>query len=500
MIGIPLPEFKRWIQSTGGVTLLLALTSAFALPPSVSKELKAAGIPAANVSVVVQEVGAPQPLLAERAGVQVNPASVMKLVTTYAALELLGPAYRWHTEAYLDGENLVLRGQGDPTLIYESFWMLLRALRSRGLADIRGDLVLDRSWLGAVPDVRIDDDTFRPYNVPPDALLVNFKSVRFNFLPQYQRNFVHVFAEPALPGLQIVSDLKIVERGCPEGRAFRELIGANFQARPPRAVFTGLYPASCGERDMNVALHEPDDYVGAMLRQLWTEMGGKWEDRNGRPGNVRNGTASATAQLLYTHESEPLSQVVRDINKFSNNVMARQLYLTIGAEAAGAPALPEKSAAAIRAWLAAKKLRIPELVLENGSGLSRLERISAGGLASILLAAWRSPVMPELVASLPVAATDGTMRKRLRDSPAAGQAHLKTGLLSDVRSIAGYVLDKHGKRYVVVMIVNHPKAPEALEALDALVAWVQDGPRRSRGATGPARPTSGPPGASRPGP
>src|SRR5690349_15605255 len=153
MIGIPLPEFKRWIQSTGGVTLLLALTSAFALPPSVSKELKAAGIPAANVSVVVQEVGAPQPLLAERAGVQVNPASVMKLVTTYAALELLGPAYRWHTEAYLDGENLVLRGQGDPTLIYESFWMLLRALRSRGLADIRGDLVLDRSWLGAVPDV-----------------------------------------------------------------------------------------------------------------------------------------------------------------------------------------------------------------------------------------------------------------------------------------------------------------------------------------------------------
>jgi D-alanyl-D-alanine carboxypeptidase/D-alanyl-D-alanine-endopeptidase (penicillin-binding protein 4) len=480
----------------GALTLLSVLTSAWALPPSVLKELKAVGIPAANVAVVVQEVGAPSPQLAERANVQVNPASLMKLLTTYAALELLGPAYRWRTEAYVDGEHLVLRGQGDPKLDYENFWLLLRALRSRGLADIRGDLVLDRTWLGAAPNVRIDDDSFRPYNVIPDALLVNFKSVRFNFLPQYERNFVQVFAEPALPGLQIVNQLKIVERGCPEGRAFRDLIGASFQARPPRADFTGVYPASCGERDMNVALHEPEDYVGAMARQLWTEMGGKWEDRNGRSGTVRNGVASPTARLLYTHESAPLAQVVRDINKFSNNVMARQLYLTIGAEAAGAPAVPEKSEAAIRAWLAAKKLRIPDLVLENGSGLSRTERLSAGSLAAILQAAWRSPVMPELMASLPVAAADGTMRKRLRSSPAAGQAHLKTGLLSDVRSIAGYVLDRHGRRHVVVMIVNHPRAPESQEALDALVAWVQDG----GAARVPARPRSDRPGASRPGP
>ena len=370
MIRTLLPDFKHWIQTAGGLTLLLALTSVFALPPSVSKELKAVGIPASSVAVVVQEVGAAQPLLAARATAAVNPASLMKLVTTYAALELLGPAYRWRTEASLDGEHLVLRGQGDPKLNYESFWMLLRALRGRGLSEIRGDLVLDRSWLGPVADSRIDDDSFRPYNVPPDALLVNFKSVRFNFLPQYERNFVQVFAEPALPGLQIVNELKIVERGCPEGRAFRDLVGASFQSRPPRAAFTGVYPAACGERDLNVALHDPEDYVGAMVRQLWTEMGGSWA------GTVRQGTASAAARLLYTHESEPLSQIVRDINKFSNNVMARQLYLTIGAEAAGAPALPEKSAAAIHAWLAAKRLRVPELALDNGSGLSRTERIS----------------------------------------------------------------------------------------------------------------------------
>jgi D-alanyl-D-alanine carboxypeptidase/D-alanyl-D-alanine-endopeptidase (penicillin-binding protein 4) len=450
--------------------------------------LKAVGIPSSSVAVVVQEVGAARPSLAERAGVSVNPASLMKLVTTYAALELLGPAYRWKTEAYVDGEHLVLRGTGDPKLNYESFWMLLRALHGRGVREIRGDVVLDRSWFGSVADGRIDDDTFRPYNVAPDALLVNFKSVRFSFMPQFERNFVHVFAEPALPDLQIVNELKIVERSCPEGRAFRELIGASFQPRPPRAAFTGVYPAACAERDINVALYEPEDYVGAMIRQLWSEIGGRWT------GTLRNGIASPTAQLLYTHESEPLSQVVRDINKFSNNVMARQLYLTLAAETGGAPAEPEKAARAIRDWLAAKKLPAHELVLENGSGLSRAERISAGSLAAILQAAARSAVMPEFMASLPVAGADGTMRKRMRGAPGAGQAHIKTGLLSDVRSIAGYVLDKHGRRHVVVMIVNHPRAPESQEALDALISWVHEGPRS------PARSISDRPGVSRRGP
>lgn len=482
-----------------GLPVLLALTPGSAaaqlLPISVANELRTVGIPHSNISVVVQEAGTAVPVLSVRAGISVNPASLMKLVTTYAALELLGPAYRWRTEAYVDGPNLVLRGQGDPKLNYESFWMLLRSLRSRGLRDIPGDVILDRTWLGDVPDGRIDDDSFRPYNVAPDALLVNFKSVRFYFMPEYLSNTVRVFAEPALPGMQIVNELRIVERSCPEGRAFRELIGARFQPRPALAAFTGVYPASCGERDVNVALHEPEDYVEAMIRQLWTELGGRWS------GSVRHGSPGPDARLVYTHESEALSQVVRDINKFSNNVMARQLYLTLGAEAGGAPAVPEKAAAAIRAWLAGKKLRVPELVLENGSGLSRAERISAGNLAALLQAAWRSAVMPEFVASLPLAAADGTMRKRLRGAPAAGHAHIKTGLLSDVRSIAGYVLDKRGRRYVVVMIVNHPRAPESQEALDALLAWVHDGAGRRHGTTiGPARPRPGPHDASRPGP
>jgi D-alanyl-D-alanine carboxypeptidase/D-alanyl-D-alanine-endopeptidase (penicillin-binding protein 4) len=464
---------------------LLALTSALpgaaALPKPVLQALKGVGVPPSSVGAVVQEIGAARPALSVRAAEPMNPASVMKLVTTYAALELLGPAYRWKTEVYLDGSDVVLKGYGDPKLNYESFWMLLRSLRGRGVREIRGDVVLDRSHFGPVANGRIDSDSFRPYNVTPDALLVNFKSLRFTFIPSESE--VRVYSEPALPGLQIVNALKIGPGHCPEGRAFRDLIQAEFQSRPPRASFTGSYPALCGEKDLNVALHAPEDYVAAMIRQLWAEMGGLWT------GTVREGVASPGARLVYTHDSESLAEIVRDINKFSNNVMARQLFLTLAAEMGGAPARPENARHAVSQWLSLKKISAPELVMENGSGLSRIERASPATLAALLQVAWRSSVMPEFVSSLPVVAADGTMRKRLLGERVAGHAHIKTGLLQDVRSIAGYVLDRHGRRHLVVMVVNHPRAPEAQAAMDALLTWVYEGP------TAPAAPTGGPRGA-----
>ena len=454
------------------------------LPQPVLQALKAAGIPAGSVGAVVQEVGAARPLLSHEARDSMNPASVMKLVTTYSALELLGPAYRWRTEVYADGNDVVLKGYGDPKLNYESFWMLLRNLRGRGLRELRGDLVLDRSWFGQVADGRIDDDSFRPYNVAPDALLVNFKSLRFTFVPA--DSAVKVFAEPALPGLEIVNTLKLAEGGCPEGRAFRSLLQADFQSKPPRASFTGAYPLVCGEKELNVALYEPQEYVAAMVKQLWAEMGGTWA------GVVRQGSASPGARLLYVHESEPLSEIVHDINKFSNNVMARQLYLTLAAESGGAPARPEAALRAIRQLLTIKGIKAPELVIENGSGLSRVERASAGTIAAVLHAAWRSAVMPEFVSSLPVVAADGTMKKRMLGEAVAGHAHIKTGLLQDARSIAGYVLDRQGRRHLVVMIINHPRASaEGQPALDAMLAWVYEAPRARAPATG-GRPSASP--------
>jgi len=463
--------------------LAAALAAPFAgardLPKPLSQALRAASVPQANVSIVVQELGARRPLLAHNAGAPMNPASAMKLVTTLAALELLGPAYRWKTEVYAAGTlsggvlegDLYLKGYGDPKLDYESFWMLLRALRGRGLREIRGDLVLDRSFfapLAADPN-GFDGEGLRPYNVLPDALLVHYKSLRFAFLPEPAREAVRIYVEPRPPGLAVANSLLLSGGNCVEGRAFRDMLQAEFApGPPPRAAFSGRYPIACGEKELNVALLAPNDQVAGVLRELWPEMGGAWQ------GRVRDGEVPADAQLLYTHASAPLSDIVRYINKYSNNVMARQLFLTLATASSEPPARPELAAEAVRHWLSVKDIHAGELTIENGSGLSRTDRISAEHLAALLQEGWRSAVMPEFVSSLSLVAFDGTMRKRMQGDPVAGQAHIKTGLLSDVRALAGYVLDKKGRRKAVVMLMNHPNAPEAEAATDELLRWAYE--------------------------
>ncbi|MEW5888856.1 MAG: D-alanyl-D-alanine carboxypeptidase/D-alanyl-D-alanine endopeptidase [Pseudomonadota bacterium] len=445
------------------------------LPTPVAQALRAAAIAPAHVALVVQEVGARLPRISHNADRSMNPASVMKLVTTYAALELLGPAYTWRTEVYADGTvdngvltgDLVLRGSGDPKLTLENFWLLLRRLRERGIRDIRGDLVLDRSLFAplAHDPAAFDQEPLRPYNVGPDALLLNYKTVRLQFVPDGTKNIVTVTAEPHPPQLDLVNLLRLSDGPCHDWRADLR-VDALPTAGGARLVLTGSYPAACGEHQRHFSLLEHGQYVLGVFRQLWEELGGRLQ------GGLREGPVPATAQLVTVAQSPALAEIVRDVNKFSNNVMARQLLLTLGAERVRQPAQPQDGELAVRAWLLDKGLSFPELVLDNGSGLSRAARISADSLARLLVAAYRSPVMPEFIASLPVVAVDGTMKKRVTDKSVAGHAHIKSGTLEGVRAIAGYVLDRRGRRQVVVFLVNHANAAAAQPAQDALLQCV----------------------------
>ncbi|HEX9674006.1 MAG TPA: D-alanyl-D-alanine carboxypeptidase/D-alanyl-D-alanine-endopeptidase [Burkholderiales bacterium] len=467
------------LMAVAAVLLAAALPRAHAqtdfLPVSVARALAQADIPEHAAAFYVHEIGAERPLLAAGATRPMNPASSIKLVTSYAALELLGPAFQWVTEAYAAGTlrggvlegDLVLKGRGDPKLTLENFWLLLRSLRSRGLREIRGDLVLDRTYFAASDHdpARFDEKPTRPYNTGPDALLVNFKAVRLSFVPDDEAGVVRILAEPALPQVQIVNRLKLVDGPCGDW-VNRLKVDAQGGSAATRLAFRGRYAASCGEQTRSYSVLPHAHYVLGLFRVLWHELGGKFA------GTVRDGTVSADARPIASVESPALAQVVRDMNKFSNNVMARQLYLTLGAETAGEPATAEKAGRVIRDWLAGKGLSFPEMILENGSGLSRVERISARHLGQLLLSSFQSPVMPEFIASLPLAAMDGTMKKRLADADVAGQAHIKTGSLTGVRSIAGYMLDARGRRWVVVSIVNHPNAGNAQAAQDALLTWI----------------------------
>ena len=438
------------------------------LPQPVIQALQQAGVPASTVGVHVYDLTAGRPLLAYGADRALNPASLMKLLTTFAALEVLGPAHTWRTEAWADGTlngerlegSLFFKGYGNPKLTLETMWLFLRDIRNRGVRDIAGDLVLDRSYFTLEPHdpAEFDNEPIRPYNVGPDALLFNFKSFRLQFLPDEAAGVVSVYAEPPLPQVSIVNNLMLGIGPC-DVWPDKPLVEEN------RLTFNGVFPANCGEKAKFFSLLAPHEYFGTVFRQLWQDLGGSLT------GNVVDGVVPPTARLLAANESPPLAEVIRDINKYSLNVMARHIFLSLGA-AEGAPLTGEKAERALRAWIASRNFSFPELVLDNGSGLSRTARITALHLNELLVAAWGSPLMPEFVASLPLVAHDGTMRKRLPASPVAGRAHIKTGYLDNVRSIAGYLQDASGRMLAVVFIINHPSARYAQRAQDALLEWL----------------------------
>jgi len=475
-------------RSACGLALVLCAVLALAparaagqsLPRPVADALRQAGVATSSVAVWVQPLGSRQPTLSFNPDAPLNPASLVKLLTTYVALETLGPAYRWETGVYMAGTledgtlsgHLILKGAGDPKLTLEQFWLLVRNLRERGIRNLEGDLVLDRSAFEHTPHdpAAFDDEPLRPYNVGPDALLVNFKAVAFHFVPEAGGSAIRVIAEPRPHPLEIVSLVRPSKGRCGDWRAQLrpEFAPAAAPRKAFRALFTGSYPVSCGERAWNIALFSHRDYVAGLFRQLWEEMGGRWQ------GGVHDGFVPSDATLVYTHKSPPLADIVRDVNKFSNNVMARQLFLTLGANGSDAPASLAAARAAVEATLAMRGIDTRGLVIDNGSGLSRRSRVSARTFAQLLGTAYASATMPEFMASMPVVAVDGTMRKYLKYDSVAGQAHIKTGSLSGVRGIAGYVLDRKGVRQLVVMIVNDANAGQARPATEALLRWVYD--------------------------
>ncbi|HEY5682204.1 MAG TPA: D-alanyl-D-alanine carboxypeptidase/D-alanyl-D-alanine-endopeptidase [Sulfuricaulis sp.] len=458
-----------------------ATPGADSLPAPVAAVLRDNGFPTRGFSLYVHEIGETNPALAISADVPRLPASTIKLLTTLAALEELGPAWRWKTEAYVtepvrDGRlagDLYIKGYGDPYLVIEHFWRFLRALRAEGLETIDGNLILDQGHfereMGDPAD--FDNQPLRAYNVLPAALLVNFQAVNFRFIPEPRAKRVLIVADPLPANVEVENRVALTDAPC---RGWARALGLKLrhEADSTWVVFSGRYDADCGSHELFRVVSEPAPYILGLFRTLWTQLGGRFQ------GGVRERTVPAGASLYYTAWSPPLGDIIRSVNKFSNNVMARQMLLTLGAEQAGAPGTTEKGIQAVREWLKRRNLIFPELVLENGAGLSRTETITARHLAQVLLAGWHSPYMPEYISSLAVAAMDGTLRRRFSDAEFEGQMHLKTGSLRDVRSVGGYVLDRAGRRVVVVCLHNHPMAdsPAGERVQEAVLKWVHERP------------------------
>lgn len=462
---------------------LLAVAQARAeLPPPLQRALDDAGIPAGAASLVVQPLAGGPRRLEHRADEPMQPGSVIKLVTTLVGLEQLGPTWRGRTrllaagpvrDGVLEGD-LVLQGQADMDLTWQALQALLQHARHRGLLEVRGALVLDRSFFRPTRTDKglpaFDDGPEFAYNVVPDALLVDQNLLRLDVFADPQRGLQLVPVTP-LAGVRLTHELTLVEGDCArwdEGWKPPEL-------RPQKAmrsldvVLRGSWPLAC-DRSLALNLIDRDEFIGRLVRSLWQGMGGRWR------GPVREGRAPPEATVLAERQSRPLAELVRSINKTSDNAMTRTLYLALGQASPGdeAETTAARADRAVRQWLAARGIDAAGLVLDNGSGLSRSERLSAAQLAAVVRAGATGRWAPEFLSSLPIVGLDGTMRRRLTQGPAAGWARLKTGTLRNVVALAGTVPDATGQPQVVVALFNHDRAsPRQMRpVIDAWIDWI----------------------------
>lgn len=445
------------------------------LPVGVRSVLNLRQVPPDSLSIHVEDVETGKVVLEYLAATPRNPASTMKLLTTLVALDTLGPSYRWKTDVYALGEveggrldgDLLLKGYGDPFLVTERFWQMLRSIRRAGIDEIAGDLLIDDSYfdIGTYDAGAFDSQPLRAYNVSPNGLLTNFKVVRYWFEPNGQS--VKVSVDPALDNLRVTNQLRVAPGSC---RGYQRGISVSGNGSDDEVTFSGKFPGGCERYAMDRAVLSHNEFTYGLFRLLWSESGGRFD------GTLKNTVVADDLEPLLSFESLPLFEMIARVNKHSNNVMARQVLYTLSAEVLGPPGTESGGRDVIAKWLGDNGLEPGKLAFENGAGLSRESRITAVDMAALLRFAWKQPYMPEYLASMSLTGLDGTLSRRFLDSELVGKAHLKTGSLDHVTAIAGYVQARSGRRFTIVVMQNYKdihRGPGE-EVQEALLRWLYE--------------------------
>ncbi|HSN52542.1 MAG TPA: D-alanyl-D-alanine carboxypeptidase/D-alanyl-D-alanine-endopeptidase [Woeseiaceae bacterium] len=458
-----------------GSLVSIAIAEPTELPQPVRHILDIRKVPHDSLSVFVQDVDSGEVVLSWHDDVPRNPASTMKLLTTLVALDRLGPTYRWVTDIFALGDiedgrlegDLLIRGGGDPFLVTERVWQMLRLVRQAGIHEIDGNLLLDDSYFDVPPydPAEFDRQPLRAYNVGPNALLMNFKVVRYWFEPDHDRNAVRVWVDPPLENLKVENKLALSRGYC---GGYQRGITITANEAIDKMIFSGRFPTGCKSYAMDRTALSHNEFAYGLFTSVWRESGGEFR------GGWMKATAPDDVEPIVSFESLPLAEIIARVNKNSNNVMARHLLYTLSAEVLGAPGTESGGRKVVEDWLADTGIELPTLTLDNGAGLSREARVSAREFGALLELAWRKPYMPEYLASMAVSGLDGTLRRRFDDAALTGQAHLKTGSLDHVSAIAGYLQAKSGRRFAVVMLHNYENVHRGPgeEAQAALLRWL----------------------------
>lgn len=459
-----------------------SLRSAERAPPEVLRALAQAGLPESSLGVVAHPLQPPspwRPALRLQPDVPMQPASTMKLVTAVVALDQLGPNRRGRSELLADGVQqgdvlsgpLYLRGVADPDLDWGALWLMLRSLREQGVREISGGLTIDRSrYQPARLDIGVppfDEAPEFQYNVIPDALYLNGELLSFVLSADDARLSARVF--PAWPGLRVdASAVTLTQAACRDWEDGWLLPEVADEGGQQVVKLRGTFPARCSVAP-ELNLFDRQRVAAQAVRQIWRELGGVLAGPDGEAA------APAGARVLASHQGRPLAELLRGTLKRSDNPATRMIFLELGVARPGAAPGDTRAAAAaaVQDWFAAQGLAADGLVMDNGSGLSRSERITPAQMAGLLEVAQRGRNAPELMSGLPLAGVDGTMSRRLRGTPAEGRARLKTGTLRNAVGLAGYVPDSQGRLWVVAALLNDEKASaKGRPVLDALIDWI----------------------------
>jgi serine-type D-Ala-D-Ala carboxypeptidase/endopeptidase (penicillin-binding protein 4) len=445
------------------ILIFMLLSAALAVPASgdglpdrPQAVVKQQLVPDEAVTVVVRDAASGESLIEMNPKTPRIPASVMKIVPTFAALDILGPAYTWKTRAYADGPiargvlkgNLYLQGGGDPEMSIERWWRFVSDLRQSGLRTIEGDIVIDDTLFAPIEEKPGDFDgrPYRTYNVLPNALLVNLQSSEIIVRPSDDGLAIDVVVDPFPANLKVENLIRPVNARC-SGRN-RNFSISHPSGEPLKLVVSGTVSLNCRPLTLRQVIMGPTEFAYGTFRQLWEQQGGVIK------GGMRRAPTPTDAEQLLSQDSLTLAEIIRVTNKFSSNARARALVLTLAAESGTVPATAAAGEGVIVDWLRSRSLDFPELVIDNGSGLSRDARISGGSLATVLQTAWKSRFAPEFLATLPLGGLDGTLRKRFGRLKDPSRVRMKTGTLNGASSIAGYVTGESGRTYVVVIMVN----------------------------------------------
>ena len=441
------------------------------LPDEVAALIKKHRVKPSQVGIIIRRLSDDAVLVEHQAEKAFNPASLVKLFTAGMAVDVLGPNYRWKTTVAVDGAikdgvldgDLYFIGGGDPYLTVERFLFLLNDLRSRGIRVIRGDVVIDDSVFALpVHDERaFDGAPLKPYNVGAGGMVVNFKATKIVFFPQ--GNSVGVYIDPPNKNLTVINKLRLSKGRC---RNWRRNLREQYLGDDDsgKIILSGNYSRRCKEQAFYVSMLSHPAYVAGVFGALWERLGGEWE------GNWRVGKAADDLAVISELESSSLAEVMAAMNKFSNNVIARNVFLSL----AGDPSPQTKSAAkqAMREWLAG--IGIAEVAVSNGSGLSREARASARQFDLLLSFLWRHAYRADFVASLPIFGMDGTLKKRAKHNKSLiGQGRLKTGSLANVKSLGGYFRDAQGRPHVVVFLAKGVAGSRAKALQNDLLKWAR---------------------------